>query len=56
VPHRVQFWNVKNAKPTWQFDLNGGFPFSLDVSPDGAALAVVTSDEGVSLRVFDLDR
>jgi RNA polymerase sigma factor (sigma-70 family) len=54
VPHRIHFWDVKSGKLTLQVDLKGGFPSSLDVSPDGKALAVVTMDGGVSLRVFDL--
>jgi RNA polymerase sigma factor (sigma-70 family) len=52
--HRIHFWDVKSGNLTLQIDLKGGFPYSLDVSPDGKALAAVTADEGVSLRVFDL--
>jgi WD40 repeat protein len=54
VPHRVHFWDVKSGKITRKIDLKGGAPYSLDVSPDGMTLAVVTADAGVSLRVFDL--
>jgi RNA polymerase sigma factor (sigma-70 family) len=55
VPHRIHFWDLKSGKLTRQIDLKGGVPSSLDVSPDGKTLAAVTSDGGVSLRVFDLD-
>jgi WD40 repeat protein len=54
VPHRIHFWDVRSGKLTRQIDLKGGIPGSLDVSPDGKALAAVTADGGVSLRVFDL--
>jgi WD40 repeat protein len=54
VPHRLHFWDVKSGKLTFQIDLKGGFPSSLDVSPDGKALAAVTADGGVSLGVWDL--
>jgi hypothetical protein len=54
VPHRIHFWNVRNGKLPRQIDLKGGIPSSLDVSPDGKALAVATADGGMSLRVFDL--
>jgi WD40 repeat protein len=54
VPHRIHFWDVPSGKLTLQIDLKGGFPSSLDVSPDGKALAAVTADGGVSLRVWDL--
>jgi RNA polymerase sigma factor (sigma-70 family) len=54
VPHRIHFWDVRSGKLTRQIDLNRGRPSSLDVSPDSKALAAMTADEGVSLRVFDL--
>ena len=54
APHRIHFWDVKSGKLTRQIDLKGDAPRSLDVSPDGKALAAVTTDEGVSLRVYDL--
>ena len=55
VPHRIHFWDTTNGKITRKIDLKGGAPYSLDVSPDGKTLAVVTADNGVALRVFDLD-
>jgi RNA polymerase sigma factor (sigma-70 family) len=54
VPHRLHFWDVMSGKLTLQIDLKGGRPYSLDVSPDGKALAAVTADGGVSLRVWTL--
>jgi WD40 repeat protein len=56
VPHRIHFWDVKTGKLIQKIELKGGAPFSLDVSPDGKTLATVTADDGVSLRVFDLDQ
>jgi RNA polymerase sigma factor (sigma-70 family) len=53
VPHRIHFWDVTSGMLTLQLDLKGGAPSSLDVSPDGKALATLTADGGVSLRVFD---
>lgn len=55
VPHRIHFWDVTNGKITRKINLKGGAPYSLDVSPDGKTLAAVTADNGVALRVFDLD-
>jgi hypothetical protein len=55
VPHRIHFWDVTKGKITRKIDLKGGAPYSLDVSPDGKTLAVVTADNGVALRVFDLE-
>jgi WD40 repeat protein len=54
VPYRIHFWDVRSGKLTRQIDLKGAIPRSLDVSPDGKALAAATADGEVSLRVFDL--
>jgi RNA polymerase sigma factor (sigma-70 family) len=54
VPHRLHVWDVKSGKLALQIDLKGGVPSSLDVSPDGKTLAIVTADGDVFLRVFDL--
>src|SRR5262249_24405936 len=54
VPRRIHFWDVTSGMLTLQLDRKGGAPSSLDVSPDGKALAALTADGGVSLRVFDL--
>jgi hypothetical protein len=54
VPHRIHFWDMKSGKQALHIDLKGGFPFSLDVSPDGESLAVLAAGGDVSLRVFDL--
>jgi WD40 repeat protein len=54
VPHRIHFWDAKSGKLVRKINLKGGAPSSLDVSPDGKALAALTADGGVSLRVFDL--
>ncbi len=56
VPHRIHFWDMTTGKLIRKIELKGGAPYSLDVSPDGKTLAVVTADGGVSLRVFDLGR
>ncbi|HEX4613062.1 MAG TPA: TIGR03067 domain-containing protein, partial [Urbifossiella sp.] len=56
VPHRILGWDVGNGTLIRQIDMKGGSPYSLDVSPDGKTLAVMTADNGVSLRAWDLDR
>jgi RNA polymerase sigma factor (sigma-70 family) len=56
VSHRIHFWDVRSGKLTHQIDLKDGNPSSLDVSPDGKALAAMTADGGISLRVFDRSR